>query len=48
MTNLLNYDPSLWTVVKKFISLIWQAYHKIVKNLFPLRICRPNGYTAEN
>ena len=29
------------------VSLIWQAYHKIVKNLFPLHICRLNGYTAE-
>ena len=24
-----------------------QAYHKVVKNVFPLYIYRPNGYTTE-
>ena len=28
-------------------DLIWQNYHKIGKNLFPLHICRPNDYTTE-
>ena len=28
-------------------QLISQAYQKIDKNLFPLRISRPNDYTAE-
>ena len=28
-------------------QLILQAYQKIVKNLFPLRISRSNDYTAE-
>ena len=39
----------LWplTVSKWVLSLIWQAYHKIVKNMFPLHICRPNDYTIE-
>ena len=26
---------------------IWQAYHKIVKNLFTMHICRPNDYLVE-
>ena len=38
----------LWPLpVKYVLSLIWQAYYKIVKNLFPLHICRPNDYIAE-
>ena len=27
--------------------LIWQAYHKIVENLFTLHTCRPNDYIAK-
>ena len=26
---------------------VWQAYDKIVENLFPLHICKPNDNTAE-
>ena len=47
MPNWLSYDPKLRTVSKWVLSFIWQAYHKIVKNLFPLHICRPNDHTRE-
>ena len=42
-------QTQLWplTVSKWVLSLIWQAYHKIVINMFPLHICRPNDYTTE-
>ena len=33
--------------VKVILSIIYQAYHKVVKNMFPLHIYRPNDYTAE-
>ena len=32
---------------KWVLSLIWQNYHKIAENLFPLHICRPKAYTIE-
>ena len=32
----------LWFLtVNCVLNLIWQDYHKIIKNLFPLHICRP-------
>ena len=34
-------------VSKLVLSLICKVYHKVVKNLFPLHICRSNDYTAE-
>ena len=38
----------LWSLtVNCVLNLIWQDYHKIIKNLFPLHICRPNDHTAE-
>ena len=39
--------PLTTTFSKWILSLMCQAYHKVVKNRFPLHICRPNGYTIE-
>ena len=33
---------------KLVLSFIWHAYNKIIKNLFPLHIFRPNDYTVES
>ena len=35
------------TLLKWVVSLIWQAYHKVIKNLFPLRIWLPNENSVE-
>ena len=35
------------TLSKWVLSPIWQAYHKVVKNLFPLHIWRTNENTEE-
>ena len=34
MSNWLHYNPYLWIVLKWLLRLVWQAYHKIVKNMF--------------
>ena len=47
ISNWLNYDSQLLNVSNWVLSLIWQNYHKIVKILFPLHICRRNDYTTE-
>ena len=39
--------PNCVTMPMWSLSLIWQAYHKVAKAVFPVHICRSNENTSE-